>query len=152
MIQKIKNKLLVLASIFILILPVAAPAGAFALSTGTCTPGTSSSSNDCIQGGLCNGANNLNVDANQDTCSPQGTGGVNGLIKEIINVLSVIVGVVAVIMIIWAGFRYITSGGKQESVTSAKNTILYAVIGLVIVALAQVIVRFVLTKTTTASQ
>jgi hypothetical protein len=52
-------------------------------------------------------------------------------------------------MIIVAGFRYITSGGKQESVTGAKNTILYAVIGLIIVALAQIIVRFVLNKATT---
>jgi hypothetical protein len=51
-------------------------------------------------------------------------------------------------MIIIGGFRYITSGGKQESVTSAKNTILYAIIGLVIVALAQIIVRFVLSNST----
>ncbi|MBX4188669.1 pilin [Candidatus Saccharibacteria bacterium] len=84
-------------------------------------------------------------------CTEQDSG-LQGTVKTVINVLSVVVGIAAVVMIIIAGFRYITSGGKQESVTGAKNTILYAVVGLVIVALAQVIVRFVLTRTTTATQ
>jgi hypothetical protein len=51
-------------------------------------------------------------------------------------------------MIIWGGLKYITSGGDSGNVTGAKNTILYAIIGLIIVALAQFIVRFVLSKTT----
>ena len=51
-------------------------------------------------------------------------------------------------MIIFGGFRYITSGGNDNNVSSAKNTILYAVIGLVIVALSQFIVRFVLNTAT----
>jgi hypothetical protein len=55
---------------------------------------------------------------------------------------------VAVVMIIIGGLKYITSGGDSGNVTGAKNTILYAIIGLVIVALAQFIVRFVLSKTT----
>ena len=76
---------------------------------------------------------------------------LDNVIKEVINILSVAVSIAAVIMIMIGGFRYVTSGGKQESVTGAKNTILYAVIGLVIVALAQVIVRFVLTRTTNST-
>jgi heme/copper-type cytochrome/quinol oxidase subunit 2 len=72
---------------------------------------------------------------------------VDNTIRTLINVLSIIAGIIAVIMIIITGFRYITSGGKQESVAAAKNTILYAVIGLVIIALAQAIARFVLTNT-----
>jgi cytochrome bd-type quinol oxidase subunit 2 len=71
---------------------------------------------------------------------------VNSTIATVINIFSVIVGVAAVIMIIIGGFRYITSSGDSASVNSAKNTILYAIIGLVIVALAQVIVRFVLNQ------
>lgn len=71
---------------------------------------------------------------------------LNDTIKLIVNFLSFIVGVVAVIMIIIAGLKYITSGGDSNNVASAKNTILYAIVGLVIVALAQVIVRFVLQK------
>jgi hypothetical protein len=69
-------------------------------------------------------------------------------IQTIVNVLSAAVGVVAVVMIIVAGFRYVTSGGDSNRVTSAKNTILYAIIGLVIAALAQVIARFVLARVT----
>ncbi len=71
---------------------------------------------------------------------------VGSIIKLVISILSILVGVVSVIMIIIGGFKYITSTGDPASVNSAKNTILYAVIGLVIVAMAQVIVRFVLTK------
>jgi hypothetical protein len=49
-------------------------------------------------------------------------------------------------MVIYGGFKYITSGGDSGKVTSAKNTIVYAAIGLVVVALAQFIVKFVLGK------
>lgn len=68
------------------------------------------------------------------------------IIPVVINILSVIVGVIAVIMVIVGGLKYITSSGEPGNVTSAKNTILYAVIGLVVVALAQIIVRFVLSE------
>lgn len=71
---------------------------------------------------------------------------VGGILKTVINIFSLIVGVAAVIMIIVGGLRYITSGGDATSTKGAKDTIIYAIIGLVIVALAQVIVRFVLTK------
>jgi hypothetical protein len=57
-----------------------------------------------------------------------------------------LVGVVAVIMFIVGGFRYITSAGDSSKVSSAKNTLVYAIIGLVVVALAQAIVLFVLNK------
>jgi hypothetical protein len=76
------------------------------------------------------------------------TNNINGTVHTVINVLSLFVGAVAIIMIMVGGFRYVTSGGKQESITSAKNSIMYALVGLVIVALAQVIVQFVLANTT----
>lgn len=71
---------------------------------------------------------------------------VNKLVATVINVFSWVVGVISVIMIIYGGFKYITSGGDAGGVTAAKNTILYAIVGLIIVALAQVIVQFVLSK------
>jgi hypothetical protein len=71
---------------------------------------------------------------------------INNTITRLINILSAAVGIVAVVMIIIGGLRYITSGGAAEKVTGAKNILLYAVIGLVIVALAQVIVHFVIQK------
>lgn len=100
-----------------------------------------------ITEGLCAGAN-LNV--NDTTCEGpnDATAKINDLIRKVINILSLIVGVVAVIMIIVGGLRYITSGGSDTGVTSAKNTILYAIIGLIIVALAQLLVRFVLRQVT----
>jgi hypothetical protein len=71
---------------------------------------------------------------------------INNTIALVVNLFSIGVGVVAVIMIIIGGFKYITSGGDSGNVSGAKNTILYAVIGLVVVALAQFIVRFVLDR------
>jgi len=70
------------------------------------------------------------------------------VIKRILNIFSTVVGLAAVIMIIYGGFRYITSGGDSTKVGSAKNTLIYAVIGLAIAALAQVIARFVLNEVT----
>jgi hypothetical protein len=111
-------------------------------------PAAAQSSNNQIVGGLCEGAN-LQISDNPGSvgsCSSNGesvTDKINRILKRIVNFLSAIIGVVAVIMIIFGGFRYITSGGSDNTVTSAKNTILYAIIGLVIVALAQLLVRFV---------
>ena len=103
-----------------------------------------------IEGSLCAGAN---LDVNDTSCSE--TAGapdtVNRLIETIINIFSIVVGVTSVIMIIVGGFQYITSGGDSTKVTTAKNTILFAIIGLVIVALAQVIVNFVLSRTIDAT-
>lgn len=69
---------------------------------------------------------------------------VDSLITRIVNVLLYIIGAASVIMIIVGGFKYVTSGGDSNGVTSAKNTILYAVIGLVVALLAYAIVNFVL--------
>src|SRR5688572_27225172 len=80
-----------------------------------------------------------------------GTDNIDRIITNIVNIFSIIVGIVSVIMIIYGGFRYVTSGGDSGNVSSAKNTIIYAVIGLVVVALAQFIVQFVLDKITTAT-
>lgn len=71
---------------------------------------------------------------------------LTNLIAKIVNILSVLIGTIAVIMLIYGGFRYVTSAGNDAGVQAAKNTILYAIIGLIIVALAQVIVKFVLTN------
>jgi hypothetical protein len=94
---------------------------------------------------LCGGAE---LRVKSGNCAGDGTARLNSVVGNIVNVLSVIVGIVAVIMIIIGGFKYITSGGDSGSITSAKHTILYAIVGLVVVALAQFIVRFVLDKST----
>ena len=66
-----------------------------------------------------------------------------GFVKTIINILLFIIGAVAVIMIIFGGFRYVISGGDQSHVKAAKDTILYSVVGLVVAFLAFAIVNFV---------
>jgi hypothetical protein len=81
-------------------------------------------------------------------CKDQGASPTN-LIATIVNVLLFIVGAIAVVMIIIGGIMYATSAGDSGQVTKAKNTILYAVIGLVVAFLAFAIVQFVVTKFTT---
>lgn len=73
---------------------------------------------------------------------------VGDTIKNVINILSIIVGIAAVIMIIIGGLQYILSGGDSQKTGTAKNTILYAVIGLAIVAVSQVLVNFVINRVT----
>ena len=70
----------------------------------------------------------------------------NGIFQTITNTLLFIIGAISVIMIIFGGFRYVTSGGDSAGVTSAKNTILYAIIGLVVAILAYAILDFVLSQ------
>ena len=65
-------------------------------------------------------------------------------IETVINTFLYIIGALAVIMIIFGGFKYVTSSGDAPAVASAKNTILYAVIGVIVAILAYSIVGFVL--------
>ena len=76
----------------------------------------------------------------------QGARTLTGTIKSAGNIIVFITGAISVLMIIIGGFRYTTSNGDQGSLTSAKNTILYAVIGLVVSVAAYAIVNFVLTN------
>jgi cytochrome bd-type quinol oxidase subunit 2 len=135
MFTKLRNSIVALLSLATLVaVPLAVPAVTSAQD---------------IQNNLCTGAT-LNVSSGGDcaTTTSNGTTGINNIIATVINVFSIVVGVVSVIMIIVGGFRYITSGGDSGNVSSAKNTIIYAIIGLVVVALAQFIVQFVLNKVT----
>ncbi len=68
---------------------------------------------------------------------------IDNVFKTIINVLLFVVGAIAVIVIIVSGIRYATSGGNATNVTAAKNTLLYAVIGLVVAIFAWAIVNWV---------
>ena len=70
--------------------------------------------------------------------------GDNGVFSRITNTVLLIVGLISVIMLVYGGLRYILSGGDSKKVTDAKNTVLYAIIGLIISMLAYAIVHFVL--------
>jgi hypothetical protein len=70
--------------------------------------------------------------------------GNQGIIKTIVNIMLYIIGIACVIMLIYGGIRYATSGGNEKGITSGKNTIMYAIIGLIIAILAYAIVNFVI--------
>lgn len=72
--------------------------------------------------------------------------GDGGVFNRITSILLFIVGAVAVVMLIFGGIRYIVSGGDQANVTAAKNTILYAIIGIIVALLAYAAVKFVTTS------
>lgn len=67
------------------------------------------------------------------------------LAKDFVNIMLFAVGILAVIMLIYGGIRYVLSGGDSGAVSSAKKTILYAVVGLIVAILAYAIVNFVIT-------
>lgn len=70
--------------------------------------------------------------------------GDGSLVRKIIDMMLLGITIVSVIMLIIGGFRYVVSGGQKESVTAAKNTILYAIVGLLIALFAFAIIKFVL--------
>lgn len=72
-----------------------------------------------------------------------GSGNLSAGIKNVINALLFILGAIAVIMIVIGGIKYTISNGDASSIKSAKDTILYSVIGLVVALLAYAIVNFV---------
>ena len=124
------------------VLALAVPAVAIAISlfnplqafAATCIPGVYT----IVNGAAC--------------AQPAGTSGTlfgeGGVFTSIVNTALFVIGAVAVLMLIYGGVRYTISGGDEKSITSAKNTILYAIIGIIISVLAYAIINFVLTSLT----
>ena len=113
-----------IASLFILSLVcLAQVAPAFAIGEGGFSSGVSSARGAGVPTNLADGEDSI--------------------IRRIINILLYAIGVVSVVMLIFGGFRYVVSGGKKESVTDAKNTILYAIVGLLLAIFAYAIIQFV---------
>lgn len=131
------NKIKVLALAFVATITIGIATTSYA-SAAEETPapatGACASAGDCIGRGVT---------------SAGGTGSqadVGTIIKTIVNVLLFVLGAVSVVMIIIGGMKYTLSQGDSSSLTSAKNTILYSVIGLVVAIFAYGIVNFVLTQ------
>ena len=66
------------------------------------------------------------------------------IVPRVINLMLFIVGILAVIMLIWGGIRYVISGGDATKVKDAKNTILYAIVGLIVAILGYAVVNWVI--------
>ncbi len=98
----------------------------------------------CEDGSLTIGCGADSAQGSGTPTSLFGTDGQGGLFQTIVNIMLFLVGAIAVIMLILGGIRYVVSGGDQNQVTGAKNTILYAVIGIVVAILAYAVVNFVI--------
>jgi hypothetical protein len=72
--------------------------------------------------------------------------GPNGALKNVVNIVAFIAGLAAVVFIVIAGIRYITSQGDPQEVSKAKQSIIYAAVGLVIIVAAHQIISFVIGK------
>ncbi len=98
------------------------------------------------------------VDPFQEVCGAGGGGGTicssrttqnplvgqDGVIVRVTSILAIVAGIVSVIFIVWAGIKYITSNGDSAKISSAKSTIIYALIGLVVAVLARPMINFVI--------
>ena len=72
--------------------------------------------------------------------------GPKGIVTKAVNLLSIVVGVAAVIFIMVAGFRFIVSGDNSQEINQQREYIIYALVALVIVATAQLMVRYILSQ------
>jgi len=127
-------KVLVISIMTLGLLSILVPARSYALFDN-------SKNQACNGVALTSSGADCNVKSNGKTLSD--------ILAQALDILSIVVGIVAVLMIIVGGLRFVLSGGDSNNTTSARNTVLYAVIGLVIVFLAQIIVKFVLRRVQT---
>ncbi|HEY1835814.1 MAG TPA: hypothetical protein VGG13_03255 [Candidatus Saccharimonadales bacterium] len=119
-------------------LSIAIIAGMFFVSGAAVLAATNPYTTACKEGGKSSAACHTNG-ADQLT-------GSKGVIRKITGLVAIIAGFAAVIMMIVGGISYITSNGDGAKTASAKNTIIYAAIGLVVIGLAQAIISFIVSR------
>lgn len=97
------------------------------------------------KGDACNGLSQLG-----GVSCGGGQSGINSVMNTVVNIVSYIAGILAIIMIVISGIRFTTSGGDSAKVSSARTALVYALVGVAVAALAQVLVHFVLNTTSAA--
>lgn len=137
MIKTIKRLIASVSVLGLFVVPAIAIGGA---PVAFAAAGDCSGIQECVGGGV--------TDTDPSGTSTQQDAGqkVTDIAQQVIKIFSWVVGIISVIMVIVGGFQYVTSGGDSGKVTNAKNTIMYALIGIVIVALSQLMVNYVLAK------
>ncbi len=93
----------------------------------------------------------LNVGLEYGTHTGLGTKDIREGIMTVVNVLLGFLGILAIIIILWGGFRWLTSGGSEEKVGEAKKVITAGIIGLVIIFISYALASFVITQLMTAT-
>ncbi len=115
-----------------------APAGLLGGRALAACPGGNTAKGQVLQG----------VNETGSACSDAGVESTFGVI---VNIMSVVLGAVAVIMVIVAGFKYVTSGGDAGKVSSAKSTLIYALVGIAVAVLAQLLIHIVVGQASEAA-
>jgi len=118
------------------------PTGVKSTAAKPCTPAASCDSTNL------NAQSGINCAQGEDT--PASLFGAGSIFTTVVNIMLFIIGALSVIMLIYGGIRYTTSAGDSGAVTSAKNTIMYAIIGLVVAFLAFAVVNWVLGSVSTS--
>ena len=115
---------------------------AFALLAGLAVPVATTYANNCdVSGGITGGKDCARNDEQPENLF----NGDDSVFQTVTSVMLFLIGAISVVMLIHGGIRYTISQGDSTAVTNAKNTIMYAVIGIVIAILAFAIVNFVVT-------
>lgn len=133
--MKLKNILMTTATLGMLVLGLALPVAV--LSGGVVEAATD-----------CTGITCASQGASKAVTGNNNTKDLNKVIKTVVNIMLFIIGALSVIMIVVGGIKYTVSNGNAEQIKSAKNTIIYAIAGLVVAILAYAIVNFVITQLT----
>jgi ABC-type Fe3+ transport system permease subunit len=94
---------------------------------------------DSFVGDACSGLTTVTADG----CT-KGGDTIKSIAHNVVNIMSIVVGILSIIMLLVAGIKFVTSGGESNSVQSARNTLIYALIGVFIAVIAQVLVHLVL--------
>lgn len=110
-------------------------AAAFLLFAFCCIGVDSAMAIDLNQG-ACKSSNSAPCKASSDS--------VAAILKNVINIMLYLAGAIAVVMVVVGGIRYITSDGDPAAANKAKNTIIYALVGVVVAVMSYSIVNFVI--------
>lgn len=79
-------------------------------------------------------------------CADASSASLSNTVRQLINTLLIVLGAISVIVIVMGGIKYVTSDGDSSKIKGAKDTILYAVVGLIVAVLSFSIVNFVLDR------
>lgn len=93
---------------------------------------------------ICQTINGISPDGG--TCNDPSGPSVNRIVTLAINLLSIVAGVIAVIMLVVSGLKYVMSQGDANQISSAKRSLIFAIVGMAVVAFSQMLVKFVLSK------
>jgi hypothetical protein len=141
MIEKIKQKFATIIMIMAIASPIALMSFAASASPITGTPPADPSDSNY-------GLDDMSeIDLGQNA----GVRDVKNSIADVINIVLGFLGVIAVVIIIYAGFKWMTAGGNEDAVGESKKMIIQAIIGLVIIFLAWIIAGFVINQLATAT-